>query len=130
VDKQVRQRIVDSLSEGATSKATAQRFEVSLSTVKRYQRDWKSGGNLTSKPIPGRPQHIQETEYEAFFALVASKTDGTLDSLGNAWEARKGFKPTVSVLSRTCKRLKITRKKSPASPEKETLPSEPFSRKR
>ena len=126
----LRQRIVESLSKGATSKAITERFDVSLSTVKRYKRDWKSGGSLVPKPIPGRPRLIQEAEQEEFLALVASKTNWTLDSLGDAWEERKGFKPTVSVLSRTCKRLKITRKKSPASPEKETSPGEPPSKKR
>ena len=126
----LRQRIVESLCEGTTCKTTSQRFDVSLSTVKRYKRDWKSEGSLAPKPIPGRPRLIQETEHEEFLALVASKTNWTLDSLGDAWEASKGIKPTVSVLSRTCKRLKITRKKSPASPEKEMLPSEPPSEKR
>lgn len=126
----LRQRIVESLCEGATRKATAERFDVSLSTVTRYKQAWKSGSNLAPKPISGRPRLIQETEQEEFLALVASKTNWTLDSLGDAWEERKGIKPTVSVLSRTCKRLKITRKKSPASPEKETPPSEPPSGKR
>jgi transposase len=126
----LRQRIVESLCEGSTGKATAERFDVSLSTVKRYKRDWKSGGRLAPKPIAGRPRLIKESEQEEFLALVASKTNWTLDSLGDAWEESKGFKPTVSVLSRTCKRLKITRKKSPASPEKEMLPNEPPSEKR
>jgi len=116
----LRHRIVDALENGATQEETAKRFCVSLATVKRYKRQWQEQANLTPKPIPGRVPHIKNEEHEEFLTLVASQSDWTLTTLSQAWHERKGVKPTVSVLSATCKRLRITHKKRVASPRKET----------
>jgi transposase len=56
-------------------------------------------------------------------ALAASRTGWTLDALSHAWRREYGVAPTVGVLSDTLKRLKITRKKSAASPPNGTRPS-------
>jgi transposase len=116
----LRQRVLTSLEEGATRAATAERFQISLSSVKRYKRSWQTQGTLAPKPIPGRPRIIKESQQEEFRELVSSRTDWILDTLGDAWQERFGVKPTVSVLSDTCRRLKITRKKRAVSPASET----------
>ena len=126
----LRHRIVESLENGATREETAKRFCVSLSTVKRYKRQWSAQASLAPKPLPGRAPIIKDEEHPEFTHLVASRSDWTLASLAEAWKDRKGVKPTVSVLSDTCKRLKITRKKRVASPRKETLTSAPLSKRR
>jgi transposase len=120
----LRQRIVESLQQGATKEETATRFCVSLSTVKRYNRQHKQQGTLAPKPLPGRARIIKPEENEEFIALIASKTDWTLASLGEAWHQTKGVKPTISVLSDTCRRLGITRKKRVGWPMKEMKKSE------
>lgn len=126
----LRERILAACDNGATEKEAAERFDVSEDTVQRYKRHRRERGTLVPKPIPGRPPHIKEDQHEEFAALVASKTTWTLDSLGDAWKKKYGIKPTVSVLSDTCKRLKITRKKSPALPTNEIQESAPSFRKR
>jgi transposase len=110
----LRERVLAACNEGATEKETAERFALSLTSVQRYKRHLRERGCLQPLPIPGRPKIIKKEQEEDFLALVASKTDWTLDTLGDAWKEKYGVKPTVSVLSDTCKRLKVTRKKSPA----------------
>ena len=126
----LRERVLAACDSGATEKEAARQFSLSEDTVQRYKRHRRERGTLTPKPIPGRKPHIKEEEREEFAALVASRTDWTLDSLGDAWKDRTGIKPTISVLSNTCKRLKITRKKSPASQKRETPESELSSERR
>jgi len=120
----LRHRIVEALENGATQEETAKRFCVSLSSVKRYHRLWKTQATLEPKPIPGRVPILKEEERDEFIALVASRSDWTLDALALAWEESKGVKPTVSVLCDTCKRWQITHKKRVASPRNETRTSE------
>lgn len=120
----LRHRIVESLEKGATQEETAKRFCVSLSSVKRYYGQWKTRANLAPKPLPGRVPILKEEDRDEFVALVASKSDWTLDALALAWQERTGVKPTVSVLCDVCKRWQITRKKRVASPGKEIPKSE------
>ena len=126
----LRQRIIAALEEGAANRAVAERFDVSLSSVKRYKRLWKTKETVAPKPIPGRPPHIKESQQQQFRDLVASKTNWTLATLGDAWKEQTGVKPTLSVLSDTCKRLNITRKKRHVLPENVTHSSEKSSKLR
>lgn len=121
----LRQRIVEAVLAGASHHEAAQRFGVGATTVQRYVAQFRRSGNLAPKPIAGRSPIIKDDEHEEFKALVASRSDWMLESLGDAWAQIKGVKPTISVLSNTCQRLKITRKKSPASPANETRTSGP-----
>jgi transposase len=116
----LRERAIGLLQEGMTCPATAERLSLSLSTVKRYKRTWKAHLSLTPKTSTGRKPNIKAEQQAEFADLIASRTDWTLDALGDAWKEKYGIKPTVSVLSSTCKRLKITRKKSPVPPARET----------
>lgn len=120
----LRHRILEALQNGATRQETGQRFCVSLATVKRYKRQWQAHQSLEPKPIPGRPALIKAEQHQEFAELVASRSDWTLEALGEAWQHITGIKPTVSVLSDTCQRLKITRKKRVDFPENETRKNE------
>ena len=124
----LRERIVAACDGGATEKEAAERFGVCEDTVQRYKRQRREQGTLAPKPIPGRPRIIGEAQQEEFRELVASRTDWILDTLSDAWQEKFGVKPTVSVLSDTCRRLKITRKKRVASPTSETPKSAKLSR--
>jgi transposase len=81
----LRQRIVDALAQGATIEATAQRFAVGKSTVKRYKAQRQQTGSLAPRPWPGRTPKIKKEQEHALRALVASRTDWTLDALSQAW---------------------------------------------
>ena len=122
----LRQRIIDSLSSGATIAQTAERFAVGPSTVKRYQARLKTTGTLTATPLPGRVPHITPAQHDALRTLVASRTDWTLSMLTDAWHKQTGALVTIRVLSDTLHRLKITYyKKRAASPPSATPTSGP-----
>jgi len=120
----LRERIVAASDEGASELEVAKRFQVSLTSVQRYKRRRRQEGTLTPTPQKGRVPKIKQEESTQFRTLVESKKDWTLDSLGDAWQELKGFKPSVSVLSDTCQRFKITFKKSRESPLSETKRNE------
>ncbi len=120
----LRQRVVDALASGLTIAQAAERFSVGLSTVKRYRSRLKTTGSLAATPLPGRSPKIAPEQFDALRTLVASRTDWTLASLADAWQdawqeqtgASASAVVTVSVMSDTLRRLKITYKKSVASP--------------
>ena len=116
----LRQRIVAALEDaGATIDSVAQRFAVSTASVKRYKRQLRESGTLLAKPWPGRSPKIAPEEQERLRALVASRSDWTLQSLCQTWSQEAGGQMSISVMARTLARLRITYKKRAASPEKE-----------
>jgi len=119
----LRQRIVNALADGVTIEQTARRFAVSTASVKRYKARLRETGSLAPKPWTGRAPKIRKEQRDDLRALVASRTDWTLDALSAAWHQEHGVQTTVSVLSDTLKRFKITHKKSAASPPSGTKPS-------
>ena len=121
----LRQRIVNALRDGATIHETAQRFAVSTASVKRYQRQHRQTGSLAPTPWPGRTPKIKDEQAGDLRALVARRTDWTLAALCRAWEQEHGVHTSVSVLSDTLQRFKITHKKRVASPPSGTKRSEP-----
>ena len=119
----LRRRVVDACHSGQTERQVADRFCLSLSSVQRYKRQAREGQTLAPKPWPGRAPVIKPAQQDDLRALVASRTDWTLDTLSQAWHQEYGVAPTVSVLSDTLKRLRLTHKKSAASPPNGTRPS-------
>jgi transposase len=119
----LRQRIVDALAQGATINETAQRFAVSTASVKRYQRQRRQTGNLTPKPWPGRAPKIKKEQEGDLRALVAKKTDWTLQSLCDAWKAHYDAEVALDLMHRTLARLRITYKKRAVSLPSATRPS-------
>jgi transposase len=121
----LRQRIVNALLAGATIEQVAQRFSVGTATVKRYKARLETTGTLAATPWPGRAPKIKEEQKEILRALVASRTDWTLETLCHAWQKEQGTPVTISVMSDTLKRFHFTYKKRAASPPNETRANEP-----
>lgn len=119
----LRERIVQACDEGATEIEAAERFGVCQDTVQRYKRRLRETGSVAATPCTGRVPKIKPEQSKEFRELVASRTDWTLDLLGDAWQKKTGVKPGISTLSNTCRRLKITFKKRPESPENAALSS-------
>ena len=112
----LRQRIVEALQqEEATIASVAQRFTVSAASVKRYKRLLERTGRLSPKPWPGRVPKVPPAQEERLKALVASKSDWTLQSLCLAWKEQTGGEVAIDVMARTLARLRITYKKRAAS---------------
>jgi transposase len=126
----LRQRIVAACHSGQTERHVADRFCLSLASVQRYKRQARERASLAPKPWPGRTPKIKKQQQDDLRALVASRTDWTLAALSQAWHEEHGVQTTVSVLSDTLKRLRLTHKKSAASPPSETKRSAPPSARR
>ena len=127
----LRQRIVSALEEaGATIDSVAQRFCVSSASVKRYKRQLQESGTLAAKPWPGRAPKIAPQQQDRLRALVASRSDWTLQTLCLAWKQETGVTIMISVMARTLARLKITYKKRRASPKSATKRNDRHSSKR
>ncbi len=112
----LRERILQACDEGATEIEAAARFGVCQDTVQRYKRRRRETGSVAATPCRGRVPKIKPEQSKEFRELVASKTDWTLDLLGDAWQKKTGVKLAISTLSSTCQRLKITFKKDPNRP--------------
>jgi transposase len=95
----LRQRVVDALAQGQTQKQVAQRFDISLSSVTRWAKQWRETNCLTTKPIPGRPRAIDQTLKLRILELVTTQTNHTLATLGQALQ-QQGYKISKSVLHR------------------------------
>lgn len=111
----LRSRIVHTVEqEGMTLPQTAARFAVGLASVKRYLRQWRTTGDLTPRPHPGRPRAIPLAEHDRLTALLAADPDATLADYCVRWEAETGVAVSRSTMCRAQQRVDWTVKKSPS----------------
>jgi len=107
----LRERIVAEVENGETKENTATRFQVSLSTVKRYVRQFHKEGHLRPKPIPGRPPTKRTPLQAQVQAQLENAPDATLQEHCQAWKAASGVKVSISTMSRAIRQVRWTRKK-------------------
>ena len=124
----LRQRIVEALQEGHTQSSIAKRFDVSLSTVGRYKKQWQTHNSLTPKAIPGKPRRLNAQAAEQLADLAKSRTDWTLATLAAAWHDATGQQLPTSTIHRYLKWLGFSQKKRVVSPPNATRKKEPTSR--
>jgi len=120
----LRQRVVEALQNGQTQRAVAERFAVSLSSVERLARKQSQGQSLHAGISTGRIPQIKTEQYQAFEALVRSRTDWTLQSIATAWQEQGGRPLSIATACRTLKRIQFAFKKSAVSLPNETLKNE------
>ena len=96
----LRKRIIVAIGEGKSRREVARLFHVSLSTVKRYVRQWREQGNLLPKPIPGRPPRKLALLQAKLQTQLDASPDATLEEHCEHWEAREGIKVSIATMSR------------------------------
>lgn len=106
----LRQRIVQAVAAGQPKPAVAQRFAVSLGSVKRYVRQWTTTGTLTPQPRPGRPRAIPDDQAAALVAQVAADPTATLAEHCQQWADQHRVRVSVATMSRTLARAGLPRK--------------------
>jgi len=109
--KDLRERVVIAVEEGKSRREVARLFHVSLSTVKRYIKQWREEGNIDPKPIPGRPSKKLASQRAKLQAQLEAFPDATLQEHCDMWEAISGVKVSTSTMSRAILYEKWTRKK-------------------
>ena len=124
----LRQRVVDALAKGQTQKQVAQRFDVSLSSVTRWAKQFRETNSLATKPIPGRPKAIDKTLKQKIQELVTTEQNHTLATLGQAL-LQQGHKIAKSVLHRELIQAGFSHKKRVESQRNVMRKSEPTFKK-
>jgi len=108
----LRQRIVMAVAAGQSQPTVASRFAVSLASVKRYVRQWRTTGTLTARRHPGKARSIPPESDDRLRTLLAADPDATLAQYCARWEEETGVVVSASTLCRAQQRLGWTVKKS------------------
>ena len=104
----LRKRIVAAIGQGKSRREVARLFNVSLSTVKRYAKQWKVQGNLRPRHITGRPSKKLALLQARLQAQLEAFPDATLEEHCQQWEAQEGIKVSITTMSRA---IRLLRKK-------------------
>ena len=107
----LRSKVVAAVERDGNKHQVARSFGISVSSVKRYVRQWQEDGTLDPKPHPGRPPTIRPEQEEALRAQVTEHPAAYLDEHCRLWEAAHGMHVSLSAMSRSIRKLGYTRKK-------------------
>jgi transposase len=107
----LRQRIVQAVEDGCSQPVVADRYNVSLNSVKRYVAQWRATGALAPQPRPGRPRAIPPAADAALAAQFKADPDATFATYCARWEAITGVRVSESTMYRAQQRLGWRRKK-------------------
>jgi len=110
----LRERLLGAIDAGLPLAEAARLFRVCPSTIRRWQSRHRSTGSVAAHPRPGRTPRIGPAQAAFLAAQVAAQRDATLAQHCARWEAAHGVRLSVATMSRTIRRLGVTRKKSPA----------------
>src|SRR5215470_2333991 len=86
----LRQRVLDAVDHGSPRQHIVELLEVSLSTIKRYLRQRRQTGQLSAKPIPGRPPKKGAALDADLPAQLAAHDDFTLEQHCQLWADSQG----------------------------------------
>jgi transposase len=108
----LRQRILHAVDQGHRQAEIAIAFQVSVATIKRYLKQRRETGQVTVKPIPGRPPKKRAALEAELPAQLAAQNDVTLEQHCRLFEATHGQHASRDTMRRAIARLGWTRKKS------------------
>lgn len=107
----LRERVVLAANQGMPQAEIAKVFAISLSTIKRYLKQWRETDTLEPKPIPGRPSRKLALLRQDLEQMLSEAPDATLEQHCQTWEQNQGIKVSLSTMSRAIQQLGWTRKK-------------------
>jgi transposase len=111
----LRERIVEAVEAGSSRREAAEQFEVSAScAIKLVQRRERTG-SVAPAPMGGRKPYALAAHEARVRALLAERSDATLDEL-LAQLTGEGIKVGRSSIGRFLQALGWTRKKRPCMP--------------
>jgi transposase len=117
----LRERVVDAVEAGASCRATATRFSVSVSFVVKLMQRWRRRGTVEPDQYGGWKRSPLAAHAERVLALVAEMPDMTIEELRRDLAAR-GIRTSHSALGRFLQHQGLTRKKRPSTPPSRTAP--------
>ncbi len=96
---------MEAVDRGMPRKEAAAVFGVSLATIKRWLKRRRETGEVTAKPIPGRPP-VKGAALRAWLSEhLKDNPDLTLDEHREAFEETSGVRVSASTVSRNIARL-------------------------
>jgi transposase len=105
----LRARAIQAIDDGASCRETAERYELSPSTVILWEQRRKQTGSFAAKPSGGSTSPL-ERHSEWLLGLIAAKPDLTLDEIVEAMRKRR-IEGSRSAVWRFFARRKISFKK-------------------
>jgi transposase len=107
----LREKIVAALLAGISRKQIVQIFKVSLSTIQRFHKQWRTEGSLLAKKASGRPLKIKPEHYEALASQIEAAPDVVLAEHCQTWHTTQQVLVSRATLCRTLARIRYSRKK-------------------
>lgn len=120
----LRERVVRAVEGGASRRAVARRFEVSVSFVVKLVQRWRDRGSVASDQYGGWKVSPLAAHAETITGLIEAKPDQRINEL-RAVLAARGIMTSRSALGRTLLSLGLTRKKRRSTPPSRTGPTSP-----
>ena len=120
--RDLRIRILDAITDGATTSLIAERFGVSHRTVRRYRQQIRDTGAIEPRPNRGRQAQLV-IDADRLIEQLAEQPTATLDEHCRAWTARTGQAVSVTTMWRAIRTVGWTRKKGQWQPGNVTRPS-------
>lgn|SRR5574338_1493592 len=109
---ELRKKIVDAYERSVgTINKIADIFGVSPRSVRRYLKLYRNDGNLSPKPLPGRPPILTDANLSIIKDIILSNSDGTLHDYCSSFKNKTGIEVTIVSIHNACKKLNIRRKK-------------------
>jgi transposase len=116
----LRERIVEALSEESSSLKVGKRFKVSASSVRKLRLKVQRTGVVAAGKAPGKARLVQGKDERRLRNLVAQYPDATLAVLCEFLADATGVGVSETTMWRQLRRMGLTLKKSPSTPRKET----------
>jgi transposase len=109
----LRVRVVDAIAAGASRRATARLFAVSVSSAIRWAHRWRETGSVAPRPLGGVSRSPLEAHDAWLLALIDSEPDLTLEEVRTRLRER-GVATAASSVWRFFERRGISFKKNAA----------------
>jgi len=110
----LRERSLRALASGLSATEVARLFDVSVSSLSRWQRRQRTTGDLTPDRATGRPRAIPAAQEPLLVAQVAAQPDATLAEHCARWATQAATVPvSPTTMGRTLQRLDLPLKKRP-----------------
>lgn len=113
--RDLRERIIQAIEQGGSSRTIAERFEVSERTITRYRRCYQETGSLHPRPNHGRPARLV-IESDRLGQQLTEHPTATLAEHCRHWSSHTGQPVSITTMWRAIRGLGWTRKKDSGSP--------------
>jgi transposase len=107
----LRERLLQAVDQGYPRTQIIKLFGVSRATIKRYLKQRRETGNVSVKPIPGRPSKKFAPLQAGLVAQLEAQPDATLQMHCQMWAQEHGLQVSTTTMGRAIKRVGWTRKK-------------------